>query len=996
MQQTMLNKQKVINSPNEILYTRVRIPVRLIYRNEDETDKLVTYMQIVKGIVGISGNYITGKILILFNENIISRNDIEKTLKLYLIKKTKSADNKVIDISNRKFDEEFSGELSLLKAFDYEKMSEQHENTDRWHSMDEHEIIKTLLSNSSKGLSNKVAKQKITEYGLNVLSEKKEKSIITKFVENISTFSSKLLLGVSLFSFVIGQVVDGVVVLIIVLMETSLSTVQQQKAEKSLYSLKNMLVHNAKTKRDGIEREIESRYLVPGDIIYLEAGDKVPADSRLLRCYDFKTNEASLTGECLPICKTSEICDDTTELAERFNMVYMGSDVLSGRAKAIVVSTGMNSRIGKIASILQDIKDQKTPLQIKMEKFTNKITKICLIIFVGVGSAAIFMGTGIAEVVTIGIGFSLSAIPESLPAIVAVAMSLSVQKMSEKNAIVRKLPAVEALGSANVICCDKTGTLTMNEMTVKKIFTDNAIFSVSGSGYSPVGSIELLEGSPLSEDTLKKLLIAGVLCNNSKLNNCNDSKWTVHGDPTEGALLSVARKYNIDEKCLNDNFPRIKEIPFDSSKRYMTVVVDSPEGKVAYCKGSLTIILEQCKTIIINGEERLLTPDDKKRVREVSEEMGDEALRVIAFGYKNISTENGDKSIHKNFVFIGLVGMEDPPREGVKESLKKCHRAGIKVVMITGDNKNTAAALGKQLGLLTDGIVISGLELDQMSKEELDSTIDKIEVFARTSPEQKHRIVLALKKLGYVVAMTGDGVNDAPAIKEANIGIAMGGNGSDIAKDVADITLVDDNFSTIVAAIEEGRNVTKKIRNATKYLITGSIGEILALLITSATIGILPLVSIQLLFMNVICETILGAPLVIEASSEDVMLEKPLKLDAPLIDKKLGVNIAKRSIGIGLTTFTAFEGAMLLGLGISKARTLAFTNLIVTHIINLYDCKSGDKLSNKYMNIAALSSVAMLAGTIYVPFISSFFKMVPLRVTELASIGVLSSLSRVK
>jgi len=451
----------------------------------------------------------------------------------------------------------------------------------------------------------------------------------------------------------------------------------------------------------------------------------------------------------------------------------------------------------------------------------------------------------------------------------------------------------------------------------------------------------------------------------------------------------------MNELSLKEDFPRIKEIPFDSSKRYMTVVVDSPEGKVAYCKGSLTIILQQCKTIIINGEERLLTTDDKKRIREVSEKMGDEALRVIAFGYKNITTKNGERSIHKNFIFMGLVGMEDPPRKGVKESIKKCHRAGIKVVMITGDNKNTAAALGKQLGLLTDGIVLSGLELDLMSKEELDGTIDKIQVFARTSPEQKHRIVVALKKLGYVVAMTGDGVNDAPAIKEANIGIAMGGNGSDIAKDVADITLVDDNFSTIVAAIEEGRNVTNKIKNATKYLITGSIGEILALLITSASVGILPLISIQLLFMNVICETILGAPLVIEESSEDVMLQKPMKLDAPLIDRNLGVSIAKRSIGMGLTTFAAFEGAMLLGLGINKARTLAFTNLIATHIINVYDCKPGEKLSNKYMNIAALTSVAMLLGTIYIPFINSFFKMVPLRIPELASIGALASLSRI-
>ena len=991
MQQLLLNKHIATKSIKEILYQRIRIPIRQIYRNEGETNKLITYMRRIRGIAEIKGNAVTGKILIVYDENIICKREIEKILRLYLTIKTKKINNGIIDISNNSFNQEYGEELSL--PLYYQSSSDINDNIECWHNMNENEIISALLSNFNKGLCSNVIKQRIEEFGLNVLTEKKQKSIIAKFIGNIDSFSSKLLLGVSLFSFTIGQFVDGVVVLGIVFMETFLSTMNQHKAEKSLYSLKNMLVNTAKTKRDGMHLEIEAKYLVPGDIIYLEAGDKVPADARLLKCYDLKTNEASLTGESLPICKSTKICDNTTELADRFNMVYMGTCILSGRAKAIVVATGMNTKIGIIASMLQDIKAQTTPLQIKMEKFTNKITKISFLTFLGMGSIALIMGSGIAEVVTIGIGFSLSAIPESLPAIVAVAMSMSVQRMSERNAIVRKLPAVEALGSANVICCDKTGTLTMNEMTVKKICTDNSIFSVSGDGYTPVGAIKLQEGSPLAKDSLKKLLIAAVLCNNSKLND-HDSKWNVNGDPTEGALLCAARKYDIDEEILRKEFPRSKEIPFDSSKRYMTVVVNTPEGNVAYCKGSLTIVLEKCKTIIIDGEERLLTPDDKKKVRDLSEKLGDEALRVIAFGYKNLTTQNGERNINKNFVFIGLIGMEDPPREGVKESIKKCHCAGIKVVMITGDNKNTAAAIGKELGLLKDGLVISGLELDQMSKEELDNKIDKVEVFARTSPEQKYRIVKAFKKLGYVVAMTGDGVNDAPAIKEANIGIAMGCSGSDVAKDVADITLVDDNFSTIVAAIEEGRNVSIKIRNATKYLITGSIGEILALLLTSATIGILPLISIQILFMNVICETILGAPLIAENSIDNVMMQEPLKTNAPLIDKELGITIAKRSIGIGVTTFAAFEGAMLLGLGINKARTLAFTNLIVTHIINVYDCKSGDKLSNKYMNIAALSSVALLAGTIYIPFIRPYFKMVPLNITDLTAIGMLSTLSR--
>jgi len=454
MQQLLLEKHKVINAPKEILFIRIRIPIKLIYRNEDETNKLVNYMRSINGISEIKGNPITGKVLIIYDETIIYQREIEKKLKFYLATKNKRINNDIIDISDRNFNQEFGEELSQSLALNYQSSTDISENNDSWHTMEQQKIIRNLLSNDKKGLSDFVAKQRITEFGLNILSVKKRKSIVEKFIENINNFSSKLLLSVSLFSFLLGQVVDGGAVLTIVFMETYLSTMNQHKAERSLYSLKNMIVNNAKIKRDGLQREIEAKYLVPGDIIYLEAGDKVPADSRLLKCYDFKTNEASLTGESLPICKTTELCTNKTELADRFNMVYMGTSILSGRAKAIVVTTGMNSRIGKIASMLQDIKAQSTPLQIKMEKFTNKITKISFLTFLGVGSIALLMGTGIAQVVTIGIGLSLSAIPESLPAIVAVAMSMSVQKMSEKNAIVRKLPAVEALGSANVICCD--------------------------------------------------------------------------------------------------------------------------------------------------------------------------------------------------------------------------------------------------------------------------------------------------------------------------------------------------------------------------------------------------------------------------------------------------------------------------------------------------------------------------------------------------------------
>jgi Ca2+-transporting ATPase len=975
----------------ELFFKRIRIPVNIVYRNEIMAQKIVKHMIMLRGIVQCKANPITGKVLVIFNEDVIKETDIEQHLKMFIGKSKTSKQGNIIKLNNE------TNNMKGPLAKPVEKMNPimDVDENNLWHHKDNSVVEEILGTNIKSGLNRNSISDRTKKFGFNVLSQKKKKSLFSRFMENLGDFSTKLLIAVSAASFCIGQIPDAIAILGIVLLETTLSTAQQSKAEKSIYSLNDLLVQKTKVIRDGHEKEIDAKFLVPGDVIILEAGEKVPADARIIECNDFKTSEASLTGESLPISKSTGVCNKYADLGDRSNMIYMGTNVLSGRGKAIVVTIGMNTEIGKIATMLQNINTELTPLQRRMMNFTNSLTKICISLCFVSGAYGLIMGKTIGEVLTMVISFSIGAMPESLPAVVTVAMAVSVQRMAKRKAIVRKLPSVETLGSANVICCDKTGTLTMNEMTVRKIYVDNSYYSISGTGYEPKGKVRLTEGAPTSKSTLEELLKYAILCNNASLLKDKGAKWIVKGDPTEGALITVAKKLNIDTEYIQESFQRLQEIPFDSSRRYMTVVVDTPDGKIAICKGALSSVIKNCKTIYEDGEEKLLTSSHKERLEEISSEMGEDALRVLTFSFKKLGSES-DKNIESNHIFLGMVGMEDPPRDDVKKSIKKCHNAGIKVVMITGDNKNTAAAIGKELGILTNGLVLSGSELESMDDEELDSKIRKVQVFARTSPEQKLRIVKAFKRFGYVVAMTGDGVNDAPAIKDANIGIAMGGNGSDVAKDVASITLVDDNFLTIVNAIEEGRTVSNNIRRSVKYLLSGSLGEMIAIFLTSAVTGSLPLVSIQILWVNVICETILGAPLAVETPSEDIMHSPPMKKDAPIIDKELGKQVLTRGAGIGVSTFAAFEIPQLLGMGIAKARTLAFTNLVFTQIVNCYDCRSNKSIRpSKYMLATLASSAALFTGIIYVPFMSSLLGTVPLNVKDWIFVSSLTTLSRV-
>ncbi|MBC2581312.1 cation-translocating P-type ATPase [Clostridium sp. DJ247] len=956
-------------------------------------EKITKFILSIVGVKSAKANTITGKVLILFDEDVVSERSIEKQINIYIKKSKLTYNSNIIKIND------MYEETALPIAFEAVNVSVPSDipsaNSETvWHSIDKNQIESILRTDFHEGLTNKAASEKIKEVGLNVISEKKRGSFISKFLENLNDFSVKLLLGVSAVSFFLGQIPDAIAVLGIVFIETILGTVHQYKAEKSMYSLKDMLVHKARVLRNGQEIYIDAKHLVTGDVILVESGDKVPADARIIECYDLKTTEASLTGESTPIVKSVDICNKFTELGSRYNMLFMGTDVICGRGKAIIIATGMNTEIGKIAAMLQNIPPEAAPLQIKMQNFITKLTKLCLIPCAVMAGTALLLGGNFAQVLTMTVSFSIGAVPEALPGIVTLAMALGAQRISQHNAIVRKLTSIETLGSTNVICCDKTGTLTMNEMTVKRIYTDGCLYDVTGSGYNPEGQIDLMEGDPTKRSSMRNLLTAGVLCNNASLLK-NDSKWTVEGDPTEGALITAAHKLGLDEHIIIEANHRLKEIPFDSCRRFMTVVVENSDDTIAYCKGALDCVIEKCKTIYEDGTERLLTSTDKEKLLSICDEMGEDALRVLAFAYKKLGSK-GSGDIDNNFVFLGIIGMEDPPREGVKDSIQKCHSAGIKVVMITGDHKNTASAIGRELGLLTNGLVLSGNELDDMTDEELDSKIQRTQIFARTSPEQKHRIVKAFKRFGYVVTMAGDGVNDAPAIKEANIGIAMGSNGSDVAKDVASITLVDDDFCTIVKAVEEGRTVNNNIKNSMRYLLAGNLGEVIAIALASAISRTLPLASIQILWINVISEGILSSALAAEPSSEDVMKYPPIGRDEPLISKSTGSEIIRKGAGIGLINFAIFQGSMMLGVGLNKARTLAFSHMICSQLVNIYDCrrnKSG--LPNRYINIAVASSMAMLLGTMYLPFLSPYFGTQALTLLDWGAVAGMSMLSRV-
>ena len=863
-----------------------------------------------------------------------------------------------------------------------------------WYKFSQDELLSKLETDQENGLSSDEIESRLQKYGHNELKEEEGKSFLTRLKEQFADFLILILIGAAIISFIVGERSDAIVIMAIVLINAILGIYQEGKAEKALEALKQMASPTAKVIRNGHLEVIPSSTLVPGDVVILEAGDIIPADLRLVDSSNLKIEEASLTGESVPVEKDSSISfSEDASLGDRTNMAYMSTIVTYGRGKGIVVETGHGTEIGKIATAIQSYEDESTPLQKQLNqlgKFLGITTIIiCIIVFI----VGLMQDREILDMFMISISLAVAAIPEGLPAIVTIVLSLGMNRMVKRNAIVKKLLAVETLGSTTVICSDKTGTLTQNEMTVVKVYANGKVLDISGTGYEPVGEFkqdgETIDPSSIGD--LETLLSIGILTNDASL-EFTDEGYKVIGDPTEGALVTLAGKTNMIKEDINASYPRIEELPFDSARKMMTTFHDNYiEGKVvSFTKGAPDIIISRCNYISMNNKVIPFTDDLKEEVLRVNSMFSRNALRVLAGAYReydglpdDISSENNEN----NMIFVGLTGMIDPPRPEAKEAIKLCKQAGIDTIMITGDYKETAFAIAKDLGMAEDeSQAMMGAELDKLSDEELQEIVKNTKVFARVSPDHKVRIVSALKANGEIVAMTGDGVNDALALKKADIGVSMGITGTDVAKNTAELILTDDNFASIVAAVEEGRIIYDNIKKFVFFLLSCNIGEILIVFISILMNLPVPFLAIQLLWLNLVTDSFPALALGMEAGDPDVMERKPRDAKASILDKQLLISISVQSIAIAVSSLLAYTTALkLYPDNLTLSRTITFTTLITAELLRAYSSRS-----QRYslFKIGFFSNITMVLGTsfsfllmllvLYIPFMQEMFETVSL------------------
>lgn len=838
-----------------------------------------------------------------------------------------------------------------------------------------------------KGLTSQEAQKRLLKYGPNVLEEGRRVSPIQIFLNQFQDFMVMVLLAATLISALMGELADALTITVIVILNAILGFVQEYKTEKSLEALKKLAAPSAKVLRDGEEKEVEASQIVIDDVILLGAGDKVPADALLIEAHNLEVDESILTGESVPVHKEAPLNLNRTAVESR-NMVYMGTVVTKGKGKAVVTATGMQTEMGKIAGMMKEIEGEETPLQKRLNKLGKVLVVLALFICGVVTVMGIIRGEPIYYMFLSGVSLAVAAIPEGLPAVVTISLAIGVQRMLKRNALIRKLPAVETLGCTNVICTDKTGTLTENKMTVTKVFCDEEVFDVRGKENE-----ELIKKKNVSRSALRKMLEIGALCNNVKVKKesikigrevLEEDKYI--GDPTEAAIFSFSLKSGISQDFLN-KIKRIEEIPFDSERKRMTVIVEIDGEKYAYTKGAPDVILELCSFKYVNGKEVPLTPFDKKRALDVNEYFGKEALRVLAFAYKKLPSKSPiiAEFVERDLVFVGLEGMIDPPRKEAYDAVLKCKMAGIKPVMVTGDHKVTATAIAKELNILGEGErVITGKDLDKMTDKELEKTCTNVSVYARVTPKHKYRIVRALKNRGFTVAMTGDGVNDAPALKEADIGIAMGKGGTEVAKEASSMILLDDNFATIVAAVEEGRIIYDNIRKFIRFLLSCNFGEVLTMFFAALMSLKLPLVPIQILMVNLITDGLPALALGLDPPEKDIMRMKPRDANESVFSRGLGLRIFIVGVLIGISTVGAYVFALGYA-GLEKARTIAFATLVTVEMIHAFECRSERHLifelgffTNPYLVLAVLSSFLIFLSTVYIKPLGVIFKTVPL------------------
>ena len=850
------------------------------------------------------------------------------------------------------------------------------------------------LNVKETGLSQEEAQKRLQQFGPNELKKEKGKSPITLFLEQFKNILVVILLIATVLSVAVGEPYDAIVILAIVVAVAVLGFTQEYRAEKALEALKKMAAPTALVLRDGKEIQIETRDVVPGDILLLYTGDKVSADARLIEAINLKTDEAPLTGESTPVNKNVKTLSEETIIAERTNTVFTGTMVSYGRGKAVAVSTGMNTEFGKIAKMVQVTEQEETPLEKRMANVGKWLGILSMSVCFGIAILGIFKQHEILEMILWGVSLAVAAVPEALPAVVTGALAIGMYRMARENSIVRRLPAVETLGSTSVICADKTGTMTKGEMTVQRIYVNDRAVRVSGVGYEPDGQFLFEEKAlnPAGEKELGTLLKIATLCNDAKLEK-EEGKWRVKGDSTEGALVVAAAKAGLWKEEIEKNEPRVREVPFSSERKLMTTIHEVVgKSKIAYMKGAPEVVLKHCNKIYRDGKVRKLTEEESTKVLKVTEAMAIQALRNLGFAYRELpeDTESYDEKIEKDFVFVGIMGMIDPPREEVKDAIFQCAKAGIKVVMITGDHRLTAVAVAKQLNLIgeneTEGKVLTGEELDKISDEQLTEMVESIIIYARVSPEHKMRIVKAWKAKGHIVAMTGDGVNDAPALKIAEIGVAMGITGTEVTKEASDMVLADDNFATIVKAVREGREIYGNIKKYLTYLLQCNIMEILvlsiAMLVSPEPKSAVALTTIQILWVNLTTDGLPAIALGVDPGDPDLMERKPRDPKESVFSREVKAYLIASPI---LTTILLLAGYFyyqpwLGGHNLIEARTQLFTAVIMVELAIAISCRSlkypvfkVGVFKNKFLWLAVLSSFAIQLGVLYTPLLHGIF-----------------------
>ncbi len=881
------------------------------------------------------------------------------------------------------------------------------------------------LGSKLEGLTSQVAKERLAQYGPNELKEEKETSIWSLVAEQFKSVLIIILLAAVVISVVLGmisykpggglpeEITDAIVILAIVIACVVLGVIEEYRSEKAMAALKKMAALTATVIRDGIEVEIPSRELVPGDVVVLSTGDRIPADLRLIEASNLRTEEASLTGESTPVEKITEaIPGADVAVGDRKNTAYSGTTVAYGRGKGIAIGTGMQTEFGKIAAMLQEVEEEETPLEKNLDKVGKWLGYACLVVVAIVVilvlvrtliSTGTITGDVVLDMFIFGVSLAVAAVPEALPAVVVISLSIGVQKMVKRHALIRRLAAVETLGCTTVICSDKTGTLTQDEMTVRQVYTDGRLINVSGVGYEPKGEFQLNGKSiDVAKDTsIQSLMKINTLCNDSRLVSVN-GVWDIRGDPTEGALVVAGAKAGLTQDEANAKFPRIDEIPFSSERKRMTTIHNTPEGKVAYSKGAPEIILDSCSHILMDSTEKPLTEKDKAEVLGSATKMAGDALRVLGMAYRRLpETLACKEDSETGMVFVGLAGMIDPPREEVKGAIQLCERAGIKSVMITGDHKITAMAVAKELGILKKGAALTGAEFDKLTDEEYEKQVEDIEVYARVSPSHKLRVIEALSKRGHIVAMTGDGVNDAPALKKAHIGVAMGITGTDVSKEAAAMVLTDDNFASIVAAVEEGRGIFENIRKYLVYLLSCNVGEVLIMFIAGLLAMPLPLVAIHLLWINLTTDGLPALALSVDPADPDIMEQPPRDPKSSVFDKNVLISISITGIVMAATMIPMFIWKMTEFGGswsgpnapnnplLAEAQTMVLCTMVFFELLRSLASRSQIHsffkvgiFTNRWLIYAILSSIILLMVVLYVPVLQGPFHVVPMAVED--------------